>query len=416
MRCQWRRICRDGLGCCWWGGLVGRALLVSAVCFLGWSTAASGQTDVAVEEEFWESVKDSNSATLLQSYIKKYPQGKYVGEARRKLEALKPPPATAPPEPVKPPTPTLVTVELRSKTPGVTFTPDQRFEAIPGKTVRVTASKEGYQPVKKDILIEARDMVVELDPLQRLQAPTSQPKPSPVAPSLNPLPGLAKTWRSPITGMEFVLIPAGTFQMGSNDSDANKNEKPVHTVRITKPFYLGKYEVTQDQWQAVMGTNLSNFTGDPNRPVENVSWEDVQEFIRRLNSREGRTIYRLPTEAEWEHAARAGTTTRWSFGDDASQLGRYAWYGDKAAGPRYPVGQLQPNHWGLYDMHGNVLEWGQDWSGSYASGTTDDPPGPPRALTAWFGAAPATPPAPAGRRIASAARPTIAPAFSVSAS
>jgi formylglycine-generating enzyme required for sulfatase activity len=176
--------------------------------------------------------------------------------------------------------------------------------------------------------------------------------------------------------MEFVLIPAGTFQMGSNDSDAFDDEKPVHTVRITQPFYLGKYEVTQGQWQVVMGSNPSKFTSDPNRPVENVSWEDVQEFIRRLNAREGGTTYRLPTEAEWEYAARAGTTTRWSFGDDASQLGRYARHDGNAGGPTHPVGQLQPNPWGLYDMHGNVWEWVQDWYGKYTSGTAVDPTGP----------------------------------------
>jgi len=107
-------------------------------------------------------------------------------------------------------------------------------------------------------------------------------------------PETPKTHRNSI-GMEFVLIPAGTFQMGANDSDADDNEKPVHTVRITQPFYLGKYEVTQGQWQAVMGNNRSNFTGDPNRPVENVSWNDVQEFIRRLNSRESGAAYRLFT-------------------------------------------------------------------------------------------------------------------------
>jgi len=177
-------------------------------------------------------------------------------------------------------------------------------------------------------------------------------------------------------GMEFVLIPAGTFQMGSNDSDAYDNEKPVHTVRITQPFYLGKYEVTQGQWQAVMGNNPSKFTGDPNRPVEHVSWDDVQEFVRRLNSREGGAMYRLPTEAEWEYAARAETTTRWSFGDDVGQLGRYAWHDQNAGGQTHPVGQLQPNSWGLYDMHGNVWEWVQDWYGGYASGTAVDPAGP----------------------------------------
>ena len=176
--------------------------------------------------------------------------------------------------------------------------------------------------------------------------------------------------------MEFVLLPAGTFQMGSDDSDAYDDEKPVHTVHITQPFYLGKYEVTQGQWQAVTGNNPSNFKGDPNRPVESVSWDDVQEFIRRLNSREGGATYRLPTEAEWEYAARAGSQTRWSFGDEASQLGRYAWYDGNAGRQTHPVGQLQPNPWGLYDMHGNVWEWVQDWYGSYASGAAVDPAGP----------------------------------------
>ena len=107
-------------------------------------------------------------------------------------------------------------------------------------------------------------------------------------------------------GMTFVLIPPGEFRMGSDDKDANQDERPVHTVRLTQAFYLGKYEVTQGQWQAVMGKNPSRFTGDTNRPVEQVSWDDVQEFIRRLNAREGGAQYRLPTEAEWEYAARAG--------------------------------------------------------------------------------------------------------------
>ena len=372
---QRTRMYGGGLVCRQWGRLVVWALLVSAMCLCGWNTGVSGQTE---EELYWLTVKDSKNPAELKSYIDNYPQGKYVGEARRKLEALKPPPATAPHEPVKPPPQTPVTVELRSKTPGVTFTPDQRFEAIPGKRMRITASKEGYQTVRKDILVEARDMVVELGPLQRQQAPTPQPTPSPVATPPSPPPGLPKTWRSPTTGMEFVLIPAGTFQMGStNILIVQDNEKPVHTVHITQPFYMGKYEVTQGQWQVVMGNNPSSFTGDPNWPVENVSWNDVQEFIRRLNARAGGTTFRLPTEAEWEYAARAGTTTSWSFGNDASQLERYVWYDKNAGGETHPVGQLQPNLWGLYDMHGNVWEWVQDWFGSYASGTADDPPGPP---------------------------------------
>jgi formylglycine-generating enzyme required for sulfatase activity len=189
--------------------------------------------------------------------------------------------------------------------------------------------------------------------------------------------------------MEFVLIPVGEFQMGSNQMGSNQmgsnysdtldnydNEKPVHTVHLTQPFYLGKYEVTQGQWQAVMGNNPSAFKGDANLPVEQVSWDDVQEFMRRLNGREGGATYRLPTEAEWEYAARAGSTTAYSFGNDARLLGEYAWYNGNAGGTTHPVGQKKPNAWGLHDMHGNVWEWVQDWHGTYPSGTVTDPVGP----------------------------------------
>ena len=129
-------------------------------------------------------------------------------------------------------------------------------------------------------------------------------------------------------GMEFVLIPAGKFMMGSNDGDSD--EKPVHKVTISQPFYLGKHEVTQRQWEAVMESNPSRFTGDSNRPVENVSWADAQTFIQKLNERESGKTYRLPTEAEWEYACRAGTTTAYSFGDDPGQLGEYAWYSENS--------------------------------------------------------------------------------------
>jgi formylglycine-generating enzyme required for sulfatase activity len=175
--------------------------------------------------------------------------------------------------------------------------------------------------------------------------------------------------------IDFVLIPAGTFMMGSQDGD--KDEQPVHQVTISKPFYLGKYEVTQAQWEAVMGRNPSNFTGDPQRPVENVSWEDVQEFIRLLNVAAKSTRFRLPTEAEWEYAARAGMMTAYSFGDDVGQLGEYAWYAENSGKTTHPVGQLKPNLWGLYDMYGNVWEWVQDWYAAYTADAAVNPAGPP---------------------------------------
>jgi len=161
--------------------------------------------------------------------------------------------------------------------------------------------------------------------------------------------------------------------MGSESGD--DDEKPVHRVRISQAFYLGKYQVTQAQWQAVMGDNPSRFKGDT-LPVEQVSWKDVQKFTQFLNAREGDTKYRLPTEAEWEYAARAGTTTAYSFGDDPRQLGEYAWFGENSGTTTHPVGQKKPNPWGLYDMHGNVWERVQDWYGPYTAGTAVDPAGP----------------------------------------
>jgi len=163
-------------------------------------------------------------------------------------------------------------------------------------------------------------------------------------------------------GMEFVKIPAGEFMMGSPSDEEGREdyEGPVHKVMIEESYYLGKFEVTQEQWREVMGNNPSYFTGD-DRPVEKVSWDDVQEFIEKLNEMEGTNKYRLPSEAEWEYACRAGTTTRYSFGDDISRLKDYAWYDeDVNSGSTHPVGQKKPNPWGLYDMHGNVWEWVQD--------------------------------------------------------
>ncbi len=159
--------------------------------------------------------------------------------------------------------------------------------------------------------------------------------------------------------MEMVLIPAGEFLMGSpeSDKDASTDEKPQHRVRITRPFYLGKYLVTQEQWIAVMGSNPSLFKGIKN-PVEMVSWDDCQQFLAKLNAKSGPGggRFQLPNEAQWEYACRAGSTTRYCFGDDASGLRDYAWYSANSRDTTHPVGEKKPNAWGLYDMHGNVCE------------------------------------------------------------
>ena len=173
--------------------------------------------------------------------------------------------------------------------------------------------------------------------------------------------------RAVSTSIDFCIISAGTFKMGS------ENEAPVHQVIISRDFCMGKHPVTQAQWEAVMGRNPSKFKG-ADRPVEQVTWNDCQEFIKHLNTA-GKGTFRLPTEAEWEYSCRAGSSGRFCFGDDESRLGDYAWYSANSDGQTQPVGRKEPNAWGLYDMHGNVWEWCQDWYDDYRDGTVTDPQG-----------------------------------------
>lgn len=177
-------------------------------------------------------------------------------------------------------------------------------------------------------------------------------------------------------GMKFTRIPAGEFLMGEKSGFFDillygKNIEPIHKVTVNKPFYFGIYPVTQREWKADMGNNPSHFKGD-DLPVDSVSWNGVQDFIKRLNEKEETDKYRLPSEAEWEYAARAGTSTPYSFGDNKSELSDYAWYGDMVGGKTHNVGQKKPNPWGLFDIHGNVWEWVQDrWHRNYEGAPTD---------------------------------------------
>jgi formylglycine-generating enzyme required for sulfatase activity len=170
--------------------------------------------------------------------------------------------------------------------------------------------------------------------------------------------------------MELVLVRAGEFMMGApaDEGGYDEDEGPQHRVTIGKPFYMGKHEVTEAEWVAVTGTFPSTSRAGADYPVKNTSWDDATEFCRKLSRKVGREI-RLPTEAEWEYACRAGTRTTYGFGDSAEQLGDYAWFGTNSGGKIHPVGARKPNAWGLYDMHGNVWEWCQDWYDRYPGST-----------------------------------------------
>jgi len=186
--------------------------------------------------------------------------------------------------------------------------------------------------------------------------------------------------------IDMVWIEPGSFIMGSpvREEGRGYDEEPQHEVTISQGFFLGKYEITQEQWEAVMGSRpwegKEGARKDPRHPMVFVSWRDLQKFIDRLNEWEGMDLFRLPTEAEWEYACRAGTTTRWSFGDDENYLKDYAWYRantwDLGEHYAHPVGMKAPNPWGLYDMHGNVWEWVLDWFSAYSADAQVDPAGP----------------------------------------
>jgi formylglycine-generating enzyme required for sulfatase activity len=174
---------------------------------------------------------------------------------------------------------------------------------------------------------------------------------------------------TPLTNM--VLIKAGSFV------------RIKHAVTLTHDYWLGKYEVTQGEFSAVMGKNPSHFTGDTNRPVEKLTFFDAEAYCAELSKREQKAghlppgyEYRLPSEAEWEYACRAGTTNLFSFGDAATNADQYAWTMENSDGTTHPVGQKRPNSWGLYDMHGNVWEWCSDWFAPYPATELTDPAGP----------------------------------------
>ena len=243
--------------------------------------------------------------------------------------------------------------------------PVQQVAQQPQKPEPQQTQQQPQRPVQQQPVEQPQPTRPEPQrPVQQQPEPEPTPTPEPERPQHN-LPDIA-----------MVYVSGGTFTMGATSeqgSDAFNREKPAHSVTLSG-YYIGKYEVTQELWEAVMGSNPSRFKGD-NLPVECVSWNDVQEFLRKLNAMTGKR-YRLPTEAEWEFAARGGNSSRGYKYSGSNSLGSVAWYDGNSGSRTHAVGTKSPNELGIYDMSGNVWEWCQDWYGSYSSSSQRNPKGP----------------------------------------
>ncbi|MBE6193211.1 MAG: PEGA domain-containing protein [Rikenellaceae bacterium] len=254
--------------------------------------------------------------------------------------------------------PAMADITLDGKAVG--RTPLQLDNLLVGQH-KITVSKSGYQPYSTTVTVaEGRTASVSAT----LKKQVAQAPSTPSSDSAN------------FGDIEMVFVKGGTFTMGATSeqgSDAYSDEKPTHSVTLSD-YYIGKYEVTQAQWRAVMGNNPSRFKGD-NLPVERVSWDDIQEFITKLNAQTGKN-FRLPTEAEWEYAARGGNQSKGYKYSGSNTLGDVVWYDDNSSSKTHSVGQKQPNELGIYDMSGNVWEWCSDWYGSYSSSLQTNPMGP----------------------------------------
>ncbi len=281
------------------------------------------------EERFWEDAKAAGNQEAYEAHLENYPKGRFASLARANLARL------------------------------------NEAKAAEQKLAADAAAERANKAEQERRRAEEAQKAAQKASSERLAAEAAQKL---AAARLAELPKPGQITKDCADCPEMVVIAAGSFEMGSNES---ANERPVRRVNVPG-FLIGKTEVTQGQWKALMGNNPSYFgsCGD-DCPVERVSWHDAQEFAKRLSQKTGKQ-YRLPSEAEWEYAARAGSNTKWSFGDNESQLGEYAWFDSNSRGKTHATAQKRPNAFGLYDMYGNVWEWAQDcWNANYSGAPTN---------------------------------------------
>jgi formylglycine-generating enzyme required for sulfatase activity len=381
----------------------------------------TGPTKAQLEATVWEGIQDSLRASDFSAFLKKFPTGAYAELAKAKLANLQRASENVVVSNLAEPWKALQQDKLET---------DEEFAARVSalgavKVGTVMVSLDNYNlkrrrlvlPLQTDAwakpYVKAGSVVLTLDRAQmrqlvaagdsatvatRFEIKDGRPQPGGLtlstavgsftpSPELTPVVGAFRNsfglWeteaRTGRVDLALVQVPAGSFSMGTHatDSDQNVNNllnlyRPVHDVTISRDFWMGKFSVTQGQWQAVMGNNPSEFkNAGSDASVEQVSWYDAQGFIGKLNGMQTQWTFRLPTEAEWEYACRAGTE-----GERYGDLNAIAWYKGNSDSTTHPVGQKQPNAFGLYDMNGNVWQWCQDWHGDYASVSQTDPMGP----------------------------------------
>ena len=304
-------------------------------------------TQSQLDEKFWDGALAAGNKEGFQAYLNSYPKGRYAELARANLLRLN---------------------EASKEQQRIAFEALEKERAANEASQKLAAEaleneRTAKEAAQKLAIEEARKRAVAEAALekQRLVAEAIQRK-------VNSQPSAGKVFKDCQECPEMMVIPSGSFVMGS---EKNSDEKPPHTVYI-RSFLMGRTEVTQKQWLDVMGSNPSRFAGcGPECPVENLNWDEVQQFIAKLNQKTGKR-YRLPNESEWEYAARGGITTDWSIGNDQPNLGNYAWNVRNSGARTQVVGQKLPNPFGLLDLHGNVWEWTQDcWHDAYDGAPID---------------------------------------------